>query len=50
MGSVSHLRNTEIMVISGPRELVEAAVAAGGVTAASTVDQLRFAFVGDAPP
>jgi adenine-specific DNA-methyltransferase len=30
VGSVSHLRNTEIMVLSGPDELVEAAAAAGG--------------------
>jgi len=29
VGSVSHLRNTEIMVLSGPRDLVEAGVEAG---------------------
>jgi adenine-specific DNA-methyltransferase len=33
VGSVSHLRNTEIMVLSGPRAVVEAAAAAGGATA-----------------
>jgi adenine-specific DNA-methyltransferase len=35
VGSVSHLRNTEIMVLSGPRDLVEAAVAAGTDSAGS---------------
>jgi adenine-specific DNA-methyltransferase len=33
VGSVSHLRNTEIMVLSGPRDLVDAAAAAGDVRA-----------------
>jgi adenine-specific DNA-methyltransferase len=33
VGSVSHLRNTEIMVLSGSRDLVEVAVAAGAVAA-----------------
>jgi adenine-specific DNA-methyltransferase len=40
VGSVSHLRNTEIMVLSGPRELVEAA-ASDGSTAQGSVDLHR---------
>jgi adenine-specific DNA-methyltransferase len=51
VGSVSHLRNTEIMVISGSRELVEAATAAGATSAtgASTVDGREPARIGLVP-